>query len=174
MAIQILMQKHIHISNSQILKNFPIRICYIYNFNEYKKGIMQPNMEVYKALAADSGIHFVFHGFLKFNHLFEIFEEAHFFLLPSSASEGFPKVIAEAINFGCIPVVSNVSSIGQYIHDGKNGLISKPNTSENLKQVIERIHELKPEALKALQSNQELIDLFTYDYYLKRIKNEII
>lgn len=130
-------------------------------------------IEAYKTLALDLGIKVVFHGFLKFDHLFEIFKKAHFFLLPS-ASEGFPKVISEALNFGCIPIVSNVSSIGQYIHDGKNGFISTPNTSKNLKHVIERIHKLKPEALKAIQSDSELIDLFTYDYYLKRIKNEII
>lgn len=133
-----------------------------------------PNMDVYKSLAHSSNIHFIFHGFLKFDDLFEIFKKSHFFLLPSSASEGFPKVIAEALNFGCIPIVSNVSSIGQYIHDGKNGFITTPNTSENLKKVIEGIQKLRHEDLKVMQSDSDLIDLFTYDYYLERIKNEII
>ena len=132
------------------------------------------NMNVYRALALDSGIKFNFHGFLKFDQVFEIFKKSHFFLLPSSASEGFPKVIAEAINFGCIPIVSNVSSIGQYIRDGKNGFITNPNTSENLKQVIEFIHELKAEDLKLIRSEEDLINLFTYTYYIERIQNEII
>lgn len=133
-----------------------------------------PNMDVYKSLAHGFNINFIFHGFLKFDDLFEIFKKSHFFLLPSSASEGFPKVIAEALNFGCIPIVSNVSSIGQYIHEGKNGFITTPNTSENLKNVIEGIQKLRHEDLKTMQSDSDLIDLFTYDYYLERIKNEII
>ena len=132
------------------------------------------NMEVYKSLVLDLDIDFVFHGFLKFDQVFEIFKKSHFFLLPSSASEGFPKVIAESINFGCIPIVSNISSIGQYIHDQKNGFISNPNTSERLKDILETIHKLEPDTLRAMQSDQTLVNLFAYDYYLERIGQEII
>lgn len=131
-------------------------------------------MDEYKAMAKKTEISFIFHGFLKFEQVFEVFKQSHFFLLPSSASEGFPKVIAEALNFGCIPVVSNVSSIGQYIHDEKNGFISNPNTSENLKMLIEAIQELEPATLKSMQSEQKLIDLFSYTYYLERIKKDIV
>lgn len=132
------------------------------------------NMEVYKDLVRDLEIDFIFHGFLKFDQVFEIFKKSHFFLLPSSASEGFPKVIAEAINFGCIPIVSNISSIGQYIHNRKNGFISNPNTSKRLKDIIETIHKLEPDTLKAMQSDQTLVNLFAYDYYIERIGQEII
>lgn len=132
------------------------------------------NLQLYKELVRDLEIDFIFHGFIKFDQVFEIFKKSHFFLLPSSASEGFPKVIAEAINFGCIPIVSNISSIGQYIHDRKNGFISNPNTSENLRDVLETIYRLDSEILKAMQSEQTLVNLFAYEYYLERIKKETI
>ncbi|WP_136480587.1 glycosyltransferase [Cognatitamlana onchidii] len=133
-----------------------------------------PKMEEYKALAKNVGVPFIFHGFLKFEAVFEVFKKAHFFLLPSSASEGFPKVIAEALNFGCIPIVSKVSSIAQYIHSDINGFISAPNTSENLKTLIEHVHTLDGITLKSMQSEQRLIGLFTYTYYLERIKKEVV
>src|SRR5690606_20556422 len=39
----------------------------------------------------------IFHGFLNREQVFEIYKNSHFILLPSD-SEGFPKVIAEAMN----------------------------------------------------------------------------
>ncbi|GGZ80967.1 glycosyltransferase [Algibacter mikhailovii] len=132
------------------------------------------NIQEYKVLARKTEIAFVFHGFLNFNDVFKIFKKAHFFLLPSSASEGFPKVIAESLNFGCIPIVSDVSSIGQYIKNGENGFVLDPNTVNNLKDILEEIHRFKPHELKEMQSEQALIKLFTYQYYLHRIKTDII
>jgi glycosyltransferase involved in cell wall biosynthesis len=52
----------------------------------------------------------------------KFYGQAHLFLLPSTASEGFPKVIAESARFGVIPVVSNVSSISQYVNS-TNGFV---------------------------------------------------
>ncbi len=127
----------------------------------------------YQDLASRSEVNFVFHAFLPQNEVFEIFKKSHFFLLPSSASEGFPKVIAEALNFGCIPIVSNVSAIGQYINN-KNGYIVDPNTSEKLGSIIEEINnENNYTALNSKRNPQDIIPLFSYEYYLERIQNEI-
>ena len=49
----------------------------------------------------------------------KIYEKCHLLVLPSN-SEGFPKVIAEAGSYGCVPVVSKVGSINHYINS-KNG-----------------------------------------------------
>ena len=60
-------------------------------------------------------------------------------VLPSY-SEGFPKVIAEAMNFGCIPIVSDISCIRQYIINGKNGFLinQTPTDSRFFKSVYKR------------------------------------
>ncbi len=66
-----------------------------------------------------------FHGFINREMVHELYKESHFLLFPSYASEGFPKVIAESCAFGCIPVTSNVGSIGHYIKHNVNGKIWK-------------------------------------------------
>ena len=133
------------------------------------------DLSEYKDLASRSGISFKFHGFLGFEEVKKIYKISHFFLLPSSASEGFPKVIAEAMNFGCIPIVSDVSAIGQYVKDKKNGFIISPNSSAELKITLEQIIGLPSNALIFKAKNgYEIVSNFTYDYYINRIISQIV
>jgi glycosyltransferase involved in cell wall biosynthesis len=131
--------------------------------------------ERYERLVKGSPISFIFHGFKNFYDVFEIYKKSHFFLLPSSASEGFPKVIAEAMNFGCIPIVSNVSSIGQYVKSNKNGFVLIPNTAQELEFVLNKILKMDIKELNSKKKHHsEVSALFTYERYIERIKNEII
>lgn len=116
-----------------------------------------------------------FHGFLSREEVFKIYKKSAFLLLPSTASEGFPKVIAEAMNYGCIPIVSNVSSIGQYINSD-NGYIIDPPNAETLKNTLLKIFkEDHQEVLKekSLQAYKVAHD-FTFENYRKRIQLEIL
>ena len=70
----------------------------------------------YEEMASRMDLKISFRGFLSRKELESIYGISHFILLPSE-SEGFPKVIAEAAAYGCIPIVSDVSSIGQYFND---------------------------------------------------------
>lgn len=47
-------------------------------------------------------------------------------LLLTSSSEGFPKVVAEAMAFGCIPVVTNVGGIPEQITHLQNAILTDP------------------------------------------------
>ena len=132
-----------------------------------------PEKESYKRMAEGSPINFVFHGFKSVYEVFEIYKRSHFFLLPSSASEGFPKVISEAMNFGCIPIVSNVSSIGQYVKTDQNGFVVVPNTATALLGVLKEIMNMEGLALNR-KNHYSMGSLFTYERYVARIKNEII
>ncbi|QAA81466.1 glycosyltransferase [Aequorivita sp. H23M31] len=128
----------------------------------------------YKSQCEKIGLPAVFHGFMEREKVFEIYKKSHFFLLPTTASEGFPKVIAEAMNFGCIPIVSNVSSIGQYVN-GNNGFIISPCTSETLKLLLEKIIDSEEAVLinKSCIAHQAVFQ-FTFEYYRKRIQEEIL
>lgn len=116
----------------------------------------------------------VFHGFLPREEVFDIYRKSHFFLLPSTASEGFPKVIAEAMNYGCIPIVSNVSSIGQYI-SSKNGFILPLERLEELPVLLQEVISLDRESLmeKAVAAQHSVSD-FTFEHYRHRILNDIV
>lgn len=130
-------------------------------------------LESYKKQARALNLPTHFHGFLERDKVFEIYKQSHFFLLPSTASEGFPKVIAEAMNYGCLPLVSNVSSIGQYVNK-KNGFIIDPCTSEELLVLLNVILDRKEGFLrkKVFNAHQRVFP-FTFEHYRKRILNEI-
>ena len=115
----------------------------------------------------------IFHGFLEKDAISSIYSKCDFIILPSK-SEGFPKVIGEAMNYGCIPIVSDVSCISQYIQNGVNGFLIKPITSKEIIKNIQLAIKLKDnEKEKIKKYNFELAEKFTYEYYKHRIKNEI-
>lgn len=129
----------------------------------------------FKNLAAKQDINFIFHGGLPRKKVFDIYKKSHVFLLPSTASEGFPKVIAEALCFGCVPIVSSVSAIGQYIKNNLNGLVLQKVTTKNLKLELEQVLDYNEDDYRRLLSNNSLlVKKFTYEYYNQRIKTEII
>jgi len=115
-----------------------------------------------------------FHGFLSRKEVFEVYRECQFLLLPSTASEGFPKVIAEGMNFGCIPIISNVSSITQYVNE-ENGYVVKPTTSNRLQEVLQVAFANSEEGLNELAvSGHSSVKNFTFEYYTHRILSEIL
>ena len=133
-----------------------------------------PKMDFYKKKCDSLGLPAAFHGFLERNKVFEIYKKSQFFLLPSTASEGFPKVIAEAMNYGCVPIVSTVSSIGQYVNH-KNGFIVEPCTSEELSTVLAETMGIKGEVVKEkAEIAHHSVFQFTFEHYRARIQNEII
>jgi glycosyltransferase involved in cell wall biosynthesis len=103
----------------------------------------------------------------------KLYATSHIFLLPSSASEGFPKVIAEAAAFACMPMVSSVSSITQYVHDSENGVVYEnlePATiAKQLSLMLGDRNELTRRATAAVN----IADLYTYERYNQRISSEI-
>lgn len=130
-------------------------------------------MEKCQSYAIKSGLPFIFHGFLPQQEVFSIYKRSHIFILPSF-SEGFPKVLAEAVNFGCVPIVSNVSSIGQYIQSGYNGFLLTEISSESIINSLELALENRS-TLKTISTKaNQLSSLFTYQRYCYRILNEII
>ena len=65
---------------------------------------------------SSENIPIIFHGILDRQRINKIYEDSHFIILPSQ-SEGFPKVLAEASSFGCIPIVPPIPSIISHIDD---------------------------------------------------------
>lgn len=128
----------------------------------------------YEACAGQLNIPVQFHGFLPREAVFKLYKNCDFLLLPSSASEGFPKVLAEAMNFGCIPVVTGISSIGQYI-SGLNGILLSDPSPEHLKASLLDIGNLPGEVLlKKAREAHKTAQLFTYKRYNHRVLTEIL
>lgn len=114
-----------------------------------------------------------FIGELPHSEIPDFYKNAHFLLFPSSASEGWPKVISEAMAYGCVPIASDISSIPSILDKYKCGLSLPVNPSLWAEKIIEMLKD--DSEWKDLSSNgQKSAKEFTYETYIKRLKSEII
>lgn len=106
------------------------------------------------------------HGWLPKPALGEYYAQAHFILLPT-ASEGFPKVLAEAMAYGVVPLASRISSIPQVLAQaGRTFAPDDVNGFANA--VLEFLHS--PNTWKhSSQCGVQLAENFTYEEYLTRV-----
>ncbi|QRM87771.1 glycosyltransferase [Lacinutrix sp. WUR7] len=122
----------------------------------------------------NSGLPFQFHGFLSRDDVHNIYKTSHAIVLPS-ASEGFPKVIAEAMNYGCLPIVSNVSSIGQYVQSDVNGFLLDAISVDSLVVAYRKLLYLNTMFFNTMgQAQGASQNKFTYSYYNSRITKELL
>jgi glycosyltransferase involved in cell wall biosynthesis len=70
------------------------------------------------------------------------FHRSNDILLMTSAWEGFPLVIMEAMAFGAIPMVSNIDAIPEHIRHGENGFLLQATENEEL-LAVEAVENLK-------------------------------
>lgn len=106
------------------------------------------------------------HGWLRRDELEGLLARGHAMLLPTRASEGFPKVLAEAMAFGCVPVTSPVSSIGQTLAETGGAVIVEEDASwpDHLGSMLEgERRELVSECLAGTER-------FSYGAYLERVR----
>ncbi|MGB0975291.1 MAG: glycosyltransferase [Flavobacteriaceae bacterium] len=116
----------------------------------------------------------IVHGFLPKDAIKSIYKLSHFIVLPSK-SEGFPKVIGEAMNYGTIPIVSDISCIGQYVKHQKNGYLIHPLTQDKLYKVINEALKLKTEEFyRIINENYQKANKFTYAYYQEILLRKVL
>jgi glycosyltransferase involved in cell wall biosynthesis len=110
-----------------------------------------------------------FAGWVPHGALAPHYASAHLMLFPSR-SEGWPKVLSEAMAFGVVPVASRVSSIPEYLLRFDIGTVAEPDDVEGFVQGVlsyvnapERWTGESPRASKAAED-------FTYARYLERVQ----
>lgn len=133
-------------------------------------GPLRPELE---KRAAQLPIKVTFRGFLNRTQLEAVYAAAHIICLPSD-SEGFPKVIAEGAAYGCIPVVTDVSAIGQYIKHGETGFLLPGNRPEQIAAALEELVNNRAALPVIAQRARQMAELFTYERYRQRIAAEIL
>jgi len=85
------------------------------------------------------------------NKIKKALKYCHFLILPSQ-SEGWPKVVAEAMFWGCIPIVTPISCVPWMLDYGKRGLLLD---TQNMDQTIQKLNSLKetPKDLEHISNN---------------------
>ena len=78
------------------------------------------------------GIHL--HGNLPVNEVKQYLKGSHFLVLPSQ-SEGWPKVVAEAMFWGAVPITTKVSCLPWMLDNGKRGILIDDDLAEAVKKI---------------------------------------
>lgn len=70
------------------------------------------------------------------------YQGSHFLILPSK-SEGWPKVVAEAMFWGCVPIVSKVSCVPYMLGNGSRGILLSEKQNEDTNQILAVVNNEK-------------------------------
>ena len=173
--------------------NFPIKICFVGRLDQ-NKGYLRliKVLETISSVPWIDKINFVggfendhfpnttidnnkinFCGWLNREKLNNIYKKSHFIILPTS-SEGFPKVLAEAGAFGCIPIVSNLSPVNQIIINDHNGFLLSDLSIDSIRDCLLQI-PIKKNQLKGMSKNIiNISNQFTYRKYTEAINRAIV
>ena len=110
-----------------------------------------------------------FTGWQSMTELSKYYGNAHIILLPS-ISEGWPKVLSEAMAFGAVPIASEVGSIPEIFKRTEAGLAIPPgDVDAYVDAIIKYTHDVnawKRASLNGVQAAKE----FTYEHYLSAVK----
>lgn len=79
-------------------------------------------------------------GFVADKALDEAIRQSKFVVVPSKWYEGFPNVIARAMQHGKPVITSDLGAMSDIIDDEKNGLLVEPGKAESLKKAIEELY----------------------------------
>jgi glycosyltransferase involved in cell wall biosynthesis len=72
-----------------------------------------------------------------------------------------------------LPVTSDISSIPQYVKDGKTGFVWQRKTDE-WEMIFTEALKLEESAFNKMKKEiEQILPLFTYEYFAKRIKKEV-
>jgi glycosyltransferase involved in cell wall biosynthesis len=108
-------------------------------------------------------------GWLSQTELHSLYRRAHFVVLPS-ISEGWPKVLSEAMAFGAVPVAGAVSCIPRVMAQIGAGAALPPDDIDALAGAIESLVR-DPARWDAHRRNgYASAHLFTYETYVDRVR----
>ena len=110
-----------------------------------------------------------FHGNQNQEIIKKAYLENHFVVLPS-LSEGWPKVIAEGMFWGCLPIATRVSCIPNMLNNGDRGLLLELELNQdinNIESILNNNNLYQEKVDKAVQwSRKYTLDVFEEEIIL--------
>lgn len=100
--------------------------------------------------------------------LFDLYRQADLFILPSVAAEGVPRVIHEAMAFGCPVIATDIGSIKWQL-SGHAGVLIEPNSSEAIYKAIMKIENDEDLRRILIKNGYEKSKLFSLENQEKGI-----
>ena len=103
----------------------------------YGEGVLRIDLQAY-INKYDLQEYIVLKGNQTKETLKNAYQNSHFLILPSK-SEGWPKAVAEAMFWGCVPVVTPVSCVSYMLNNGKRGLLLTGNMGKDVAALIKLV-----------------------------------
>ena len=135
--------------------------------NLYGDGILRPTLETYIKQNSLQDIVFL-RGNQSKETVLKAYQSHHFLILPSK-SEGWPKVVAEAMFWGCVPIASPVSCVPFMMGNGSRGVILQEELNQDVDQ-IEAVISKQEVYQKMASEGQTWSRQFTTDKFEAEIK----
>ena len=133
----------------------------------YGDGILMDQLNAYiKTHGAAS--YMELHGNQQERVVRKAYQSHHFLLLPSK-SEGWPKVVAEAMFWGCVPLATSVSCVPYMLNHGSRGILLNLDLLEDadrLNKLLENEPGYKQMASESISWSRQ----FTLDLFANEIK----
>lgn len=104
----------------------------------YGEGVLRSSLEHY-IVENQLQEYVILHGNQNQAVLKKAYQESHFVVL-ASKSEGWPKAIAEAMFWGCVPIATSVSCIPFMLDDGNRGVILQKELEKDAEAVLRPIN----------------------------------
>lgn len=98
----------------------------------------------------------------------QAYEKSHFLILPSK-SEGWPKVVAEAMFWGCVPVVTRVSCTASMLGQGERGVLLDENLEQDLNTITALFNDSEAYGEMSRKAQQWSRN-YTVDFFEEEIK----
>lgn len=107
-------------------------------------------------------------GNVSAKELKKYYQKAHFLIFLSD-SEGWPKVVAEAMFFGCLPITTAVSCVPDMLGNGKRGDLIQKNPNQVLNSI--QYYFRNPEEFQIKSNNARI---WSNQYTLELFQSEIL
>lgn len=133
------------------------------------EGVERPQLERQaQDLHVAAGVRF--QGSLPRTALGAFYSQAHFILLPSQCSEGWPKVLSEAMAYGVVPIAHGISSIPQILRDHSSGqaipTLDPCRFSNAIKSYLQTPLHWREHSTNAVKA----APAFSYNHYLQAVR----
>jgi glycosyltransferase involved in cell wall biosynthesis len=131
-----------------------------------------PERDAFERRAAELGVadRVRFWGWRPRQDLVRFYEEAHFMVMPTSSSEGWPKVLSEAMAYGAVPIAGAVSSIPQTLEELGSGAAVDPEDVDGFVRTIEGYTGDPARWSEESVRGSEAASAFTYRHYLGAVR----
>ena len=110
-----------------------------------------------------------FHGWIPRREIPNYYRDSHIILLPSD-SEGWPKVLSEAMAYGVVPLASEVGSIPQILRQCQSGSAFPKDDIRRFANAVQDYIRNPARWLEESTNGLQAAPMFGYDEYLVRVR----